>query len=108
VSELKIYADENVNFAIVQGLRARGVTAWTAKEVGFQGKSDQQQLTYAAEEKAVLFTHDDDLLALANQWLQEGKEHCRISVNVFTWLSSPSALPRLTRHNFRCTGTNGG
>ena len=75
MSELKIYADECVNFAIVQGLQARGVTAWAAKEVGLQGISDQQQLTYAAKEKAVLFTHDDDLLVLVDQWLQEGKEH---------------------------------
>jgi hypothetical protein len=75
MSELKIYADENVNFAIVQGLQVRGVTAWASKEVGLQGKSDQQQLTYAAEKKVVFFTHDDDILTLANQWLQEGKEH---------------------------------
>ena len=62
MSELKIYADENVSFAIVQGLRARGVMAWTAKEVGLQGASDEEQLEYAAREKAVLFTHDDDFL----------------------------------------------
>lgn len=75
MSELKIYADENVNFAIVQGLRARGVTAWAAKEVGLQGIGDEEQLEYAAKEKAVLFTHDDDFLILANQWNIEEKEH---------------------------------
>lgn len=73
--ELKIYADEDVNFAIIKGLRALGVTAWTAKEVGLQGKSDEEQLAYTAKEKAVLFTHDDDLLTLADQWFKVGKEH---------------------------------
>ena len=75
MSELKIYADENVNFAIVQGLQARGVTAWTAKEVGLQGISDEEQLEYAAMEKAVLFTHDDEFLIVAHQWNIDEKEH---------------------------------
>ncbi|RMH95513.1 MAG: hypothetical protein D6681_12950 [Calditrichaeota bacterium] len=75
MARLKIYADENVNPAIVNGLRRRGVEAMAAVEVGNLGLSDEQQLQYAVKEKAVLFTHDVDLLVIAKRWTHEGKEH---------------------------------
>ncbi len=69
---IKIYADENVNVAIVEGLRRRGVEAWSAIEKGKLGLSDEEQLRYALEEKATIFTHDDDFLSMATA---SGIEH---------------------------------
>ncbi len=74
-THLKIYADENVNVAIVEGLKRRGVEAWSAIDKGKLGLSDEEQLKYAFEEKATIFTHDDDFLSMA----AESKiEHCGI------------------------------
>lgn len=72
---IKIYADENVNIAIVEGLRRRGVEAWSAIEKGKIGLSDEEQLRYASKEKAIIFTHDDDFLSMATE---SGIEHCGI------------------------------
>lgn len=72
---LKIYVDENVNPAIVNGLRRRGVEAWSAGEAGNLGLSDEEQLEYAAKEHAVFFTHDTDLISISNQWIVSGKAH---------------------------------
>jgi predicted nuclease of predicted toxin-antitoxin system len=63
-THIKIYADENVNVAIVEGLKRRGVEAWSAIDNGKCGLSDEEQLKYAFGEKAI-FTHDDDFLGMA-------------------------------------------
>ena len=72
---IRIYADENVDHAIVNGLRRRGVDAWSPKDAKTLGASDDEQLTYAAAKGAVLFTHDTDLIVIARQWMVQGKEH---------------------------------
>jgi len=73
--KIKIYADENVNGAIVQGLRRRGVEIQSTYEAGNLGNSDEEQLEYAVAQNACLFTHDDDLLVIADQWQKAGKDH---------------------------------
>lgn len=72
---IKIYADENVNVAIVDGLKRRGVEAWSAVEKGKRGLSDEEQLSYASRERVTIFTHDDDFLSMA---MDSGIEHCGI------------------------------
>jgi predicted nuclease of predicted toxin-antitoxin system len=69
---IRIYADENVNVAIVDGLKRRGVEAWSAIDKGNLGLSDEEQLRYAQDEKATIFTHDDDFLSMA---VESGIEH---------------------------------
>ena len=69
---IKIYADENINVAIIEGLRRRGVEAWSAIEKGKLGLSDEEQLRFALEKKATIFTHDDDFLSMATE---SGIEH---------------------------------
>ncbi|MDP2840740.1 MAG: DUF5615 family PIN-like protein [Candidatus Methanoperedens sp.] len=72
---LKIYADENVNIAIVEGLKRRGIEACSAIEKKKLGLSDEEQLMYAIKEGATIFTHDDDFLSMVT----ESKiEHCGI------------------------------
>lgn len=72
---LKIYADENVNIAIVEGLKRRGVEACSAIEINKLDLSDEEQLRYALEEMATIFTHDDDFLSMV---AESEVEHCGI------------------------------
>src|SRR5574341_1429641 len=72
---IRIYADENVNVAIIEGLRRRGVEAWSAMDKGKLGLTDEEQLRYALEERATIFTHDDDFLSMV---AESGIDHCGI------------------------------
>jgi len=64
---LKIYADENVNIAIVEGLKRRGIEACSAIEKRKLGLTDEEQLMYAIKEGATIFTHDDDFLSMVTE-----------------------------------------
>jgi len=75
VSAVRIYTDESVAVAVAAGLRLRHVDAWSARDTGNLGLSDEEQLEYACRERAIVFTHDADFLALAQQWTAQGKEH---------------------------------
>lgn len=72
---IKIYADENVNVAIVEGLKRRGIEAWSAIDKGKLGLGDEEQLRYALGERATIFTHDDDFLSMV---AESEIEHCGI------------------------------
>ncbi len=75
MKKIRIYANESVSVKIAEGLRRRGVEAWSARESGNLGLTDEEQLKYALSQKAVIFTHDDDFLKLSVKWLAEGKSH---------------------------------
>ncbi|MFQ5865280.1 MAG: DUF5615 family PIN-like protein [bacterium] len=75
MAALRIYTNESVHIAVAIGLKRRGVDAWSARDAGNLGVSDQEQLQYSSREKAIVFTHDDDFLRLAHEWTQQGKEH---------------------------------
>ena len=49
---MKIYADENIETSIIDGLRRRRVTVHSAVELGFRGKSDKFHLLKAGELEA--------------------------------------------------------
>jgi len=75
VSRIKIYTDESVRIVVAEGLKRRGVDAFSARDVGNLGLSDEEQLIYARNNKVVLFTHDSDFLRLAVKWIEKGKTH---------------------------------
>jgi len=62
---IRIYADESVNIAIIEGMRRRGVDAFSARDAGNLGLTDEEQLEFAVKNRAVIFTHDVDFLKLA-------------------------------------------
>jgi len=66
LAKLKIYTDENVDIRIAEGLRKRGVKAFSAMERRMIGTTDLEHFKYAAEIKAVIFTHDHHFLEIAN------------------------------------------
>lgn len=64
---MKIYADENIEASIIEGLRRRRITVHSAVELGYRGKSDEFHLTRAGELEAVVLTHDVDFLEMASR-----------------------------------------
>ncbi|MCK4394338.1 DUF5615 family PIN-like protein [Candidatus Bipolaricaulota bacterium] len=68
---IRIYTDESVDIAVAEGLKRRGVHAWSAREAGNLGLTDKEQLEYAVRERAVIFTHDDDFLSMVAKSDQE-------------------------------------
>ena len=61
--------------AVAQGLKRRGIDAWSVRDVCNLGLSDEAQFHYATKESAVIFTHDDDFLRLPHEWTQQEHEH---------------------------------
>jgi predicted nuclease of predicted toxin-antitoxin system len=78
MGEMRIYTDESVDVAIAQGLQRRGVDPFSARDLDKLGLTDDEQLIFAREEKATIFTHDADFLRTATQWNDEGKTHCGV------------------------------
>lgn len=70
---IALYMDENVPRQITVGLRLRTVDVITIQEDQRTGLPDPQVLDRATELQQVLFSRDDDLLAIAHQRQQTGK-----------------------------------
>ena len=62
---MKIYADENIEHSVIEGLRRRRIEIVSAKELGYLSKPDEFHLKKALEIKAVILTHDVDFLRMA-------------------------------------------
>lgn len=73
MARLKIYTDENVDVRVAEGLRRLGVQAVSVYEEGKDGTSDEAQLAYAATLRAVIFTHDPDLIEIAMEINHRGR-----------------------------------
>jgi len=58
------YMDEQIPAAITEGLRRRGVDALTVQEDSRESADDEAILHRAAELSRVIFTHDQDFLAI--------------------------------------------
>ena len=65
MGEIRIYTDESVDVAIAQGLQRRGVEAYSARDRDKLGLTDEEQLIFATQKKATIFTHDTDFLRIA-------------------------------------------
>lgn len=63
---MKIYADENIERSIIEGLRRRGIEVVSARELGYLSKPDEFHIKKASEIKAVILTHDIDFLRIAS------------------------------------------
>jgi predicted nuclease of predicted toxin-antitoxin system len=75
MGKISIYTNESVDVAIAEGLKRRGVDAFSARDAGNLGLTDEEQLIYARKEKVTIFTHDTDFLQIAAQWLDERITH---------------------------------
>ena len=75
MGEIRIYTDESVDIAVAQGLHRRGVEAFSARDRKKLGLTDEEQLLFASQEKAAIFTHDTDFLRIAARWSDVGRTH---------------------------------
>jgi len=86
---LTLFMDHHVPFAITAGLRKRGVDVRTAEEDGSATLEDDPLLARATSLGRILFSQDEDLLVIAHQWLQSGREFAGLTDllyrPVFSW-----------------------
>jgi len=75
LGRLRIYIDENVDVRVAEGLRRRGIDAFSAREKGTLGIKDEQHFEKAKDLKAVIFTHDPHFIEIAKNLVKSGKEH---------------------------------
>lgn len=72
--DIKFLMDEHVPLAITRGLQKREVDVLTVQEAGLDHIDDRLILAFALEHERVIFTQDEDFLALN----QEGVKHAGI------------------------------
>jgi predicted nuclease of predicted toxin-antitoxin system len=63
---IRFHLDENVDPAVADGLRRRGVNVSTTQEMGLLHASDDKQLEFALSDARTIVTHDADFLVMAN------------------------------------------
>ena len=62
---IRFYTDEHIAYALVHGLRQRGIDVLTVQSAGMLGASDQEHLEFARADGLVIVTQDADFLRLA-------------------------------------------
>ncbi|MBA4121234.1 MAG: DUF5615 family PIN-like protein [Acidobacteria bacterium] len=85
MSELfsKVYLDEDVNVLIAELVRLQKFKSLTASEVGRKGKTDAEQLEYAAQNGYAILTHNRiDYEELARDYFAKDKTHREIIIAV--------------------------
>ena len=76
---MKLYLDEDLSPRVVALLRERGLDATGAHEVGQVGRSDLEQLRYAAREGRCLITRNvTDFLELIRSLIKQQESHVGI------------------------------
>ena len=70
---LSVYMDVHIPLAITEGLRRREIDVLTSQQDGTTEVDDEPLLTRATALGRLLFTQDEDLLAIAARWQRSGK-----------------------------------
>lgn len=68
-----LYMDQHVPGMITRALRRRGIDVLTPDDEGTRELPDEQLLERATALGRVLFTQDEDFLAIATRWQREGR-----------------------------------
>jgi hypothetical protein len=76
MAALRFYLDENLQVAIAEQLKQRGIEAVTVRDLGQLGDEDDSHLHRASAMGCVLCTYDTDYVELATS----GKEHAGIII----------------------------
>ena len=74
---LKFHLDEHVSRAIAGGLRRRGINVTTTVDAGLMAADDLLHIAFGVREHRVIYTQDDDFLAIA----ASGVQHCGVVYN---------------------------
>ena len=76
---IQFHLDENIDSAIVDGLRRRGIEVTTPAEAGLLEADDDAHLAFARQEKRVIVTHDQDFLRKHQQGISHaGIAYCHL------------------------------
>lgn len=62
---LRALADEHVPYALIHGLRTRGMDVVTVQDLGRRSDDDPLLLDWAIEHERIVLTNDQDFLAIA-------------------------------------------
>jgi hypothetical protein len=76
---IRFYMDANVPFDITAQLRRRGIDVVTAQDEGREEDDDSDLLDRATDLDRVMFTRDDDFLAIATSRQRSGDEFAGIA-----------------------------
>ena len=96
MSDIALLLDEDVRVTLGEILRQRGYDVIHVLEADRAGKTDPDQLAYAASQQRAILTHNiRDFILLNKQYHDEGKEHFGIV------LSDQVPLRELLRRTLR-------
>jgi hypothetical protein len=74
---VRFHLDEHVPRAIAAALRARGIDVTTTSDAGLGGADDDEHVAFGLANGRVVFTHDDDFLALQSRSVEHaGIAYC--------------------------------
>ena len=62
--KIRFHLDENLNTAVAEGLRRRGIDVTTTPELSLIGVSDQAKIEFSLSQKRAIFTQDTDFLRM--------------------------------------------
>ena len=80
---IDLYPDEDVNVVVSDLVRARGFRVTTTQDAGQIGKSDAEQLAFAAGQGKTILTHNRvDFEALARRYFEDKRTHSGIIIAV--------------------------
>ena len=83
---------------LVSALRSRGLSVVTAFDAGLIGRSDGDQLAFAAENRCVPYTYNvSDFYHLYAEWLASGRDHCGVILAPQQRFSVGEQLRRILR-----------
>jgi predicted nuclease of predicted toxin-antitoxin system len=78
---VKLYLDEDVHPDLAEAVRRNGFDCQSAADAKMLGRTDEQQLEYAASQGRCLVTFNvADFVVLAREWTTAGKAHAGILV----------------------------
>ncbi len=78
---IKLYLDEDIHPDLADAVRGKGFDCQSVLEAGRLGKTDEEQLEYAAtEERCILSFNIADFAVLARDWAKAGRPHAGILV----------------------------
>lgn len=76
MSRIRFYLDENVQGALAEAMRSRGIDVLTTLEAGNIGASDLQQLDFVREsQRAIVSYNVGDFAALHHSEMKKGNSH---------------------------------